>query len=124
MIGTMTGVTAAAVLVVVAVAGLAALAAGWLWTLRRLRRRSREVNAQVEALSRALSDLQAGLDAERAERGRLEERLAEIGRLERESAEVVRAMAEGGLEPASGARLLRHLGELAAEVATDRDPEP
>ena len=136
------------VFIVVAATGLlAALGLMAWWALRRARERSREVNAQVERLGRGLAELRAALVAEQLERSRqdeelerrgerrrearleeslapLREQLGQLGEVEREAARVWQAVAEGGVEPAVGAELLRHLGELAADLATPAEPEP
>jgi len=120
------------------------------WFLERARRRSREVNDQVEALGRAVGRLEAALGAEEQERARQDaalegrsgerleaalgpvtERLVELGRVQREAARVqreaarvARAVAEGQLAPEVAVRLEGHLAELAADLATDEGPEP
>ena len=116
---------------------VAALAVGG-WALWRARRRSREIQAQLEELGRGLGRLEAALAAEERERARqdegierrvdaalgpLLERLVELGRVQREAARVARAVAEGQVAPGVGVQLERHLAELAADLATDEAPE-
>lgn len=113
------------------------------WALLRARRRSREIQAQLEELGRSLARLEAALAAEERERalqdaeldrrsdarvegavGPVLERMAELGRVQREAARVARAVADGQVAPGVGARLERHLAELAADLATDEASEP
>lgn len=121
---------------------VAALAVGG-WALRRARRRSREIQAQLENLCRGLARLEAALAVEERERARQDaeleqrsstrleeavgpvlERMVELGRVQREAARVARAVAEGQVAPGVGAQLERHLAELAADLATDEASEP
>lgn len=109
------------------------------WALWRARRRSREIHARLEELGRTLGRLETALAAEERERARqdegierrvdaalgpLLERLVELGRVQREAARVARAVAGGTLAPGVAVQLERHLAELAADLATDEEPEP